>query len=203
MELEKFAMNIHQLSINYLQEHDRILVRVNTTDAAQLRLWFTRRLALGFAPLMSRVVTQHIAAQEATQSKYIFPAVMSDTTAQQMLADFKKQEHLQKSDFQTPFKNEPSQLPLGGEPLLVTEVNMTPMPSGQMQLVFSEKLADVSRPRSFTMLLEANLTHGFVHLLDKAIAVSQWRQDILVELGGDKPPAGETTDTRAKPKYWN
>ena len=196
-------MNIHQLSVNYLQEHDRILMRVNTTDAAELRLWLTRRLALGFAPLLSRLVTQHTATQEAAQSQYISPLATSDTATQQMMADFKKQEHLQKSDFQTPFKDQPSQLPLGGEPLLVTEVNITPMPSGQMQLVFSEKLPDVSQPRSFTMALEANLTHGLLHLLDKAIAASLWRQDILVELGGDRLPAGETADTNAEPKYWN
>lgn len=196
-------MNIHQLSVNYLQEHDRILMRVNTTNAAELRLWFTRRLALGFAPLLTRLVTQHTATQEAAQSQYISPLATSDTATQQMMADFKKQEHLQKSDFQTPFKDQPNQLPLGGEPLLVTEVNITPMPSGQMQLVFSEKLPDVSQPRSFTMALEANLTHGLLHLLDKAIATSLWRQDILVELGGDRLPAGETADTNAKPKYWN
>ncbi len=196
-------MNIHQLSVNYLQEHDRILVRVNTTDAAELRLWFTRRLALGFAPLLSQVVTLQTAMQETTQSQYISPLATSDAATQQMLADFKKHEHLQKSDFQTPFKGQPSQLPLGGEPLLVTEVNITPLPSGQIQLVFSEKLPDVDKPRSFTMALEANLTHGFMHLLDKAMAVSLWRQDILVELGGDRLSSGETADTTAKPKYWN
>ncbi len=196
-------MHIHQLSVNYLQEHDRILVRINTTDAAELRLWFTRRLVLGFAPLFSRVVTQHVAQQASISSQYISPLATSDAATQQMLSDFKKQEHLQKSDFKTPFNNQPNQLPLGGEPLLVTEVNITPMPSGQMKLVFSEKLPDAAKPRSFTMTLEAKLTHGFMHLLDKAIEVSLWRQDIKVELGGEQLPTGQLADAGEKPKYWN
>ncbi len=196
-------MNIHQLSINYLQEHDRILVRINTTDAAELRLWFTRRLTLGLYPLLTKIVAQHVATQEAIGSPYISPSATADPSTQQLLAEFKKQEHLQKSDFQTPFKGQPSQLPLGAEPLLVTEVNMTPLPKGQMQLVFSEKLPDVTKPRSFKVALEANLTHGFMHLLDKAIEVSLWRQDINVDLGEGSLPASDLHDTGEKPKYWN
>ena len=36
-------MNIHQLSVTYLPEQDRILARVNTTAGEEMRLWLTRR----------------------------------------------------------------------------------------------------------------------------------------------------------------
>ena len=195
-------MNIHQLSVNYLQEHDRILVRINTTDAAELRLWFTRRLTLGLAPILGKVVAEHVAKQEALHSPHISPVATADPTTVQMLADFKKQEHLLKSDFQTPFKAEVTQLPLGAEPLLVTEVNMTPQPSGQMQLVFSEKLPDVTKPRSFQIALEPKLTHGFIHLLDKAIEVSMWREDVKV-VQSDAAPDAALHAMDEKPKYLN
>jgi hypothetical protein len=195
-------MNIHQLSVNYLQEHDRILVRINTTDAAELRLWFTRRLTLGLAPILGKIVAEHVAKQEAIKSPYISPTATADPATQQMLADFKKQEHLQKSDFETPFKAQVAQLPLGTEPLLVTEVNMTPLVSGQMQLVFSEKLPDVAKPRSFQIALEPKLTHGFIHLLDKAIEVSMWREGVRA-VQEDAAPDAVLHGMDEKPKYLN
>ena len=195
-------MNIHQLSVNYLQEHDRILVRINTTESAELRLWFTRRLTLSLAPILGKIVAEHVAKQEAIKSPYISPTATADPATQQMLADFKKHEHLQKSDFETPFKAEITQLPLGAEPLLVTEVNMTPQASGQMQLVFSEKLPDAVKPRSFQIALEPKLTHGFIHLLDKAIEVSMWRENVTV-LAGNAAPDNGLHAVHEKPKYLN
>lgn len=198
-------MNIHQLSINYLQEQDRILVRINTVELAELRLWFTRRLTLGFAPLLTRIVARHVFSQEALKSAHISPTASADAPTQHLLAEFKKQELLQQADFQTPFKGQPNQLPLGAEPLLVTEVNVTPLTSGQLQMVFSEKLPDQapgSKPRSFKIALEANLTHGFVHLLDKAIGVSLWREALEATVGADAHESGLQA-MNDKPKYWN
>jgi hypothetical protein len=95
-----------------------------------------------------------------------------------MLAEFKKEESLQKSDFKTPYKA-PNALPLGPQPLLVTEVSVTPLASGQLQLAFNEKLPlddgqPNPKPRGFKIALEQKLVHGFVHLLENALAVSQW-----------------------------
>ncbi len=196
-------MNIHQLSVNYLQEQDRILLRINTTDGAELRLWFTRRLTLGLTPLLTNLVADMVAKQEALASPHSVAAA-ADTQTKAMLAEFKKEASLQKSDFATPFKDLPAQLPLGREPLLVTEVNMTPLPGGQLQMAFSEKLPDAAHPRSFQIALEANLIHGFMHLLDKALAVSQWAAGPAGASGTavDQLP-GEAAGRVEKPKYLN
>lgn len=195
-------MNIHQLSVNYVQEHDRVLVRINTVDDEELRLWFTRRLTLGFLPLLSKVVAEQVAKTERVRSPYI---AASDEQSQQLLADFKKVESVRGSDFATPYKEQPSALPLGAEPLLVTEINLTPLSNGQLQFVFSEKLpaqaATQGVPRSFQMALEPKLTHGLMHLLEKAFEVSQWTQmpsaysQQVNTLPGERAPA--------KPKYLN
>lgn len=204
-------MNIHQLSVNYLQEQDRILVRINTTQDAQLRLWFTRRLTLGLMPLLTKVVAQHVATQDALKSPGISPTATADPATQKLLSEFKQQALLQKSDFVTPFKDQAGLLPLGTEPLLVTEVNMTPLPSGQLRLVFSEKLPDVTgatdvtgaaKPRNFSLSLEPNLTHGLMHLLNKAIAVSLW-QAAPADAGDHSMAASAPYDATEKPKYWN
>jgi hypothetical protein len=171
-------MNIHQLSVNYIQEHDRILVRINTTAGQELRVWFTRRLALGLQPMLQNIVAQWVAKQEAVKLTAVSPTAAADVQTQQMLSEFKREEFLQQSDFKTPYK-EPHALPLGPEPLLVTEISVTPLPTGQLQISFNEKLplGDGqlnANPRGFRLALEQKLVHGFVHLLEKAVSASQW-----------------------------
>ena len=69
-------MNIHQLSVIYVDEQDRILVRVNTLQGQELRFWFTRRLTLGLMPLLDRAVTDHVARQGGPATSHV--AAMDD-----------------------------------------------------------------------------------------------------------------------------
>lgn len=203
-------MNIHQLSVNYIQEHDRILVRINTTASEELRLWFTRRLTLGLQPMLKKIVAEWVAKQEAVNSSMISPTATADAQTQQMLAEFKREESLQKSDFQTPYNGQPSALPLGPEPLLVTEINVTPLPSGQLQLSFNENLPSDNgqpnpNPRGFRVALEQKLVHGFVHLLEKAVAASQWAGSTAVAMRSAEPalPGEGNSGGGERPKYLN
>ena len=202
-------MNIHQLSVNYIQEHDRILVRINTTAQAELRLWFTRRLTLSMLPMVQKVVAQWVAKQETIKSPLTMPAATADAQTQAMLADFKREESIQKSDFQTPYVA-PNALPLGAEPLLVTEVSVTPLPSGQLQLSFNEKLPQDNgqsrpNPRGFRVALEQKLVHGFVHLLQKALDTSQWAGTSLAATAAEPalPGEGNLGGGGERPKYLN
>jgi hypothetical protein len=206
-------MNIHQLSVNYIQEHDRILVRINTTAGEELRLWFTRRLTLGLQPMLQKIVAEWVAKQEAVKSAAISPTAAADAQTQQMLSEFKREESLQQSDFKTPYKA-PNALPLGPEPLLVTEISVTPLPSGQLQLSFNEKLPldngqPNPNPRGFRVALEQKLVHGFVHLLEKAVSTSQWAGHTAVALAAAEPSlpgegnSGGGPGGGERPKYLN
>ncbi len=202
-------MNIHQLSVNYIQEHDRILVRINTTAQEELRLWFTRRLTLSMLPMVQKVVAQWVAKQETIKSPLTMSAATADAQTQAMLADFKREESIQKSDFQTPYVA-PNALPLGAEPLLVTEVSVTPLPSGQLQLSFNEKLPQDNgqsrpNPRGFRVALEQKLVHGLVHLLQKALDTSQWAGTSLAATAAEPalPGEGNLGGGGERPKYLN
>jgi hypothetical protein len=189
------TVDIHQLSVNYVQEHDRILVRINTTTSEELRLWFTRRLTIGLKPMLQSIVADWVAKQEAVASPLTSPVATADSKTKQLLADFKREESLQKSDFQTPYKA-PQALPLGPEPLLVTEFSVTPLPSGQLQMAFSEKLPQDDgqlkpNPRGFRIALEQKLVHGFVHLLDKALDASQWGDNASISTISEPALPGE------------
>jgi hypothetical protein len=116
-------MDIRQLSIRYNVDHDRILVRVNTSAGDEVQMWLTRRLVLGLWPLLNRVVIDHLAIPaDAKTDGFVDLAAMEPGT-RKMLADMRQQEAVQSADFVTPYRNDATNRPLGETPLLVTEVN--------------------------------------------------------------------------------
>jgi hypothetical protein len=165
-------MQIHQLSVTYLAEQDRVLVRIKTVGAEEIRLWLTRRLMLGLWPLLSRLLTGHLLKLEAAGRSLDG----ADEHLKQMLADFRKEEFLRQADFDTPFQEGEAELPLGREPLLVTDVDATPLPDGQLRLSFNERLSQSEQPRSMHVELQPNLMQGMMHLLEQALARSQWAE---------------------------
>ena len=182
-------MNIHQLSALYVEEQDRILLRFNTSEGEELRLWLTRRmLARVWEPLREAVV--HLEAKDN-------PLSDRSATTQRMLADLRRAEVLQQSDFATPFKGESAKLPLGSDPLVVTQMNMTVQDHQHLQIGFEERLAQQQEARGFQVAMEPALLHGFMHLLEAALTKSQW------DIGGAARSAGATEEGRdeAGPRY--
>lgn len=168
-------MNIHQLSVTYLPEQDRILARVNTTAGEEMRLWLTRRLMVGLWPLLSKVMTDHLLRLEAAGSSLD----SADDEMKQMLADFRKAEFLQNADFETPYQDHQPKLPLGAEPLLVTDVDAAPLASGRLRLTFNESMQGDrpgAEPRRFQIEMEPRLMQGLLHLLEQALGQSRWHE---------------------------
>jgi hypothetical protein len=188
-------VRIHQLSVNYLAEQDRILVRINTSAGEEMRLWLTRRLMLGLWPVLSKLLTRHLLKLETAGSSL----ETADEDLRQMLAEFRKEQFLKEADFGTPFQEKKSILPLGEEPLLVTDVDATPLASGRLRLIFNERPPAAS-PRSFQMELDPKLMQGLMHLLDQALARSHWHEPFGGD--GEEPPAGDSDLFGARRPRW-
>ena len=189
-------MNVHQLSIAYVPEQDRVLVRVNTKEGKELKFWLTRRLTLGLSPLIDKVVTEQVARHGGLATSHV--AVMDDMS-KKAVAQFQRSETLKNADFATPYKASEASVPVFDHPLLVTEVNIAPLSNGQLRLSCAEKLPGAAIPRSFQMALSQQLIHAFVHLLDRAIKQSQWRGSP----SDDAVAAATTVDLADKPGYLN
>ncbi|MFC5497436.1 hypothetical protein ACFPOE_07815 [Caenimonas terrae] len=196
-------MNIHQLSVTYLPDEDRILARINTTAGEEMRLWLTRRLMLGLWPLLSKLMTGHLLRLEAAGSSL---ETASDEL-KTMLADFRKQEFLQHADFETPYKEEQAKLPLGEEPLLVTDVDAAPLPNGRLRLSFNENTppkAGQGQPRRFQMEMEPRLMQGLLHLLEQALGQSRWREPFDPGPASAEDPTHPDAASRLnRPRYLN
>ncbi|MEO7391234.1 MAG: hypothetical protein ABIU58_03605 [Ramlibacter sp.] len=191
-------MKIHQLSVTYQAEQDRILLRVNTAAAQEMRLWLTRRLMLGLWPLLSKLLTRHLLKLEAAGTSL----ETADEDLKKMLADFRKDEFLRHADFDTPYQENQAQLPLGEEPLLVTDVDASPLPNGRLRLGFNEPATGAGKPRSFKMEMEPKLMQGLMHLLEQALARSQWREPFGTSSTEEATSADEESSQR-KPRYLN
>jgi hypothetical protein len=192
-------MKIHQLSVTYLAEQDRILVRINTASAEEMRLYLTRRLMLGLWPLLSKLLTKHLLKLEAAGTSL----ETADEDLKRMLAEFRKEEFLKEADFDTPYKENQSVLPLGEEPLLVTDVDASPLPSGRLRLSFNERLPNVASPRSFQMEMEPKLMQGMMHLLEQALGRAQWREAFGAVAAEASSSGDEDPLSARKPRYLN
>jgi hypothetical protein len=192
-------MKIHQLSVTYLAEQDRILMRVNTAAAEEMRLWLTRRLMLGLWPLLSKLLTKHLLKLEAAGTSL----ETADEDLKKMLAEFRKEEFLKQADFETPYQENQPQLPLGEEPLLITDVDASPLANGQLRLSFNERPPGEGKPRSFRMEMEPKLMQGLMHLLEQALARSQWREAFGAPMAVEDGISAEDDSASRKPRYLN
>lgn len=191
-------MKIHQLSVNYQAEQDRIIVRINTAASEEVRLWLTRRLMLGLWPLLTRLLTQHLLKLESAGSSLD----TADEGLKKMLADFRKEQFLQEADFDTPYDENQAVLPLGPKPVLVTDVDASPQANGGLRLSFNERLPGKREPRSFQVDLDPKLMQAMMHLLEQALARSQWQEPFAAPSALEEAAAdGEGGDR--KPRYLN
>jgi len=199
-------MNIHQVCVSYSHEHDRFLVRINTRSDEEVRLWFTRRLTLGLLPLLEKASTEQISRQASPLN----PAAPMAEQRRLLLENFQQEASSYNGDYQTPYREKLTALPLGPEPLLVTEVKMTALAGGELELNMLEKLAD--NTRHLHIKLDAQLTRGLVSLLNQALNSSHWLETeigVTVKINAGKMSQGHEHEPMAlafgadKPRYLN
>ena len=206
-------MNIHQVSVSYVQEQDRLLLRINGKEGGELRAWLTRRLALGLMPVLSKTAGEQMAKATSTGPS----AASLEEKRQQMVTAFEKEVALRKGDFETPYQSQadaPVDVPVGPEPLLVTEVKITQMGSGQLRLQVFEKFSGQESNRNFQVMMDAPLSNGLLQLLHQGLQQSRWLEaPVAGPLAAGQAPvilsdvpdteAAELSADAAKPKYLN
>ena len=196
-------MNIHQVNVSYAAEHDRLLLRINSQSGEEFRIWLTRRLTLQLMPVLDKSSQDQLQAQLPPPD----PSAPLPQQRQQILQNFQKEAAAYQGDFQTPYRDQPAALPLGEEPLLVTELKLTPQADGKLHMALQERLAQ--RKRDMQLVMDASLTQGLLKLLRQALNGSQWlRVPDLKALpalateapGGEEP---EPAAPKGKPRYLN
>jgi len=195
-------MNIHQVNVSYVGEQDRVLLRINSVGGEEFRIWLTRRMCLQLLPVLDKSSQNQLQAQLPPPN----PAAPLPQQREQILQNFQKEAAAYGGDYQTPYKDQPAALPLGEEPLLVTELNLTPLKDGKLQMALLERLPQ--RKRDMQMTMDLTLTQGLLRLLHQAILSSDWLQaPAALQLTAASPAAGaeeaEPAGNKDKPRYLN
>jgi hypothetical protein len=170
-------MQIRQLALHYRPEQDRLLLRVNADDGQQFAVWFTRRLSSRLWPHLAALVTRIGVAQEVAQAT---PGATVLPEAHEMLAHSARERALRNTDFKTPFDDQASAHPLGLEPMLATEVQLTPLTNGQLRVV----ITDVNQRRVQLQLTES-LATAVRELMGAALRQADW--GLTIEIVAAQP----------------
>jgi hypothetical protein len=180
-------MHIHQLSVSHDERQDRLLLRLNTQDSQEFFFWLTRRMVARLLPAMGHSLDKLESHQPGVAA--------ADAHSQRILTEIKREAFLQNADFATPYSTQAGSCPLGPEPLLVTDVQLSLQPNGSLQVLIQEKNGDSTK--SCQLNLQAPLVHGLIHLVHQTITKAEWGLTDAVLLERSTPEL--LSDTRPAP----
>jgi Arc/MetJ family transcription regulator len=159
---------------------------------------------VGVLPLIRRLVGEQVAKTEALEAANGNGATVRDPKIREFLSEIKKDTILKNSDFSTPFKEQPGQAATAAptdDALLVSEMALTPLANGHMKIKFAGKPVDSSQIRNVQIDLDERLMHGFLHLLEKSYATSEWGKTAVVQ--ADSEAASDQAADTGRPQYLN
>lgn len=194
-------MRIHQLNLRYEPDQDRLMARINSTTGLEIRLWLTRRLTIGFLPLLRRLTDEQMMRADALAAEAGAPKAPADPKLREFLNEFKKDAALQQSDFHTPYKESTDAAATGEEPMLVAEIGLTPLANAHLQVKFSGTVKGSTGKHDVQIELDGKLMHGFLHLLEKCYVNSQWC--LATVASADGAVAGDKARAKSRPQYLN
>ncbi len=153
-----------QIQARYVQEEDRILLRLNTVANEEFRFWLTRRFALRLWPVLQDALLSTPVATRQTS-----------LTARQAIVAFEHEAAKSKAQFNTHFRDMDN-LPLGETPLLVTQSGFRRETNGNFFLSLHNQ-----QKQGISLSLTTDLLHLFCKLLEDATRQSDWAIPALVQ----------------------
>ncbi len=141
-------------------------MRLNTQAGQEYRFWLTRRMVTRLLPVLG----QTLGRLESGQAQVLAP----DTASRTLLTELKRDEFLTKADFKTPFVEQAQELPLGDEPMLVTDVQLQLQGTGLL-ITLEDKGSAAGLAHRCQLHLQATLVHGLVHLIEQAASAADWQ----------------------------
>ena len=174
-------MSIHQLSVIYQADHDRLLLRVRTRDERLFELWLTRRLMLRlWQPLQNTASAAALGV--ASKGSTILPE------ARDMMTQALRDQAKQSADFASPFDDQSAERPLGEHPMLVAAVDLKHDGQGLVGVSWRD-----AQGRDLSLNLTHDLLHNLLTLVEQALSQSEW--GLIAPQGTPSAPAAEAPGT--------
>lgn len=173
-------MSIKQINAAYLVNEDRILLRFNTPEEAEYRLWITRRIGL-----FMLVATTHLLTKQLEQSHAPDTAKAIDAFEKEALVEASKIANTTPNEYQSGI-----QFPLGAEPILVMDVSCSLLQNNASNNSNSDAITssnqdiisiDFALPggANLNLKLASNMVRAITLLLDQLRQQAGWGEAVF------------------------
>ena len=173
-------MSIKQINAAYLVNEDRILLRFNTPEEAEYRLWITRRIGL-----FMLVATTHLLTKQLEQSHAPDTAKAIDAFEKEALIEASKIANTTTNEYQSGI-----QFPLGAEPILVMDVSCSLLQNNASDANKSNAITDSNHEiisidfvlpgsANLNLKLASNMVRAITLLLDQLRQQAGWGEAVF------------------------
>ncbi len=154
------------MNMEFQAAEDRLVLKVNTTDKKEFRLWLTRRFAKQFWDALVKILEQKPEIKEQANPE-VKKAMMA----------MKQENTIKKEQFEQKFEDSAADDPLGEAPVLLTGFSYTPSgPGGVPRMAFqTAKGVEMGLPVNDQILF------SLAKLLAQVVAHTGW--DLVFDLG--------------------
>jgi len=169
-------MRLRQIRLDYVPGEDRLLLQLATVEAAEIRLWLTRRVVKLLWPALVAL------AEEASPRI----RMQANPEARRALLSLEHEQAVARADFSRGLAEDARTLPLGPTPALAVRLQAGRDHAGRLALVLEPEAGP-----AVTLTLDAVLVHALCRLLQSAVKKSDWDMELRL------PGAGSQAARRA------
>lgn len=171
---DAMAGQLHQMNMEYSPAQDRLVLKINTTDKQECRLFLTRRFTRELWGGLVRVFEQNPEVKQ-----------QADPAVKKAMMAFGQAAQTQDQNFDKAYEKEAEAFPLGETPALLTGFKYAPKgPGGVPRLVFvTETKQEIGIPATEQILF------SFAKLLSQAVGVTGWDITLTLDDVPDKATA--------------
>lgn len=152
-------MQINQVNISYQSAEDRLLMRINTRDAAEIRLWLTRAVVARMLTGLSQSEEQLMGHEARTTANPLLHLAIEQ---------FDREASMTENYVTTQFTATASRYPLGQQPLLVVRLDAKTK-ADHVSFSFS-----LSSNQVITLNLTSAMVASITRLLHEALKNVDW-----------------------------
>jgi len=147
-------MIFQQVNASYIDDEDRLLLRISTTDFDEFRLWMTRRLCLNLL-----IETESLSINNLSQKHSELSAKTIDSFNQETLE--------KKINFETSYTPK-NKLPFGAEPVLVKSITIKKLENKtELGLILANR-------KSITTQLDSTALNAMRLLFKRTCTQADW-----------------------------
>ena len=190
-------MSIKQINAAYLVNEDRILLRFNTPEEAEYRLWITRRIGL-----FMLVATTHLLTKQLEQSHAPDTAKAIDAFEKEALVEASKIANATPNEYQSGIH-----FPLGAEPILVMDVSCSLLQNNATEVSKSAALTDGNHEiisidfalpggANLNLKLASTMVRAITLLLDQLRQQAGWGEAIIA-IHNDGKTAADLSENKS------